>query len=129
MVTLHSALRTQEIKQGQNIQHQQFLLLSFCHNKTTKRVKIQTRIRSDLYNLAGSGSISGSMDPDPGSKENCDKLAWKSTKIIRIYSLKKSPFGPKNINNKLINYQKKTLLGVLYLYRINKEKTIGIYSM
>ena len=33
------------------------------------------RIRSDLYHLAGFGSASGNVDPDPGSKKNRDKLA------------------------------------------------------
>ena len=34
--------------------------------------------------LVGSRSTSGIVDLDPGSKKNCDKLAYKTTKIIRI---------------------------------------------
>jgi len=35
---------------------------------------------------SGSGSASGNVDLDPGTKKNCgDKLAYKSTKIIKIY--------------------------------------------
>ena len=43
----------------------------------------QIRIRSDPNHLAGSGSTSGNMNPVLGSKTNCNKLIWKSTKIIR----------------------------------------------
>ena len=41
---------------------------------------------SDPYHLAGSGSrsASGNVDLDPGTKKNRDKLAYKSTKIIKI---------------------------------------------
>ena len=42
------------------------------------------RIRSDPYHWAGSGSTSGNVDLDPGTKKNRDKLAYKSTKIIKI---------------------------------------------
>ena len=42
------------------------------------------RIRSDPYHLPGSGSASGNVDLDPGTKKNRDKLAYKSTKIIKI---------------------------------------------
>ena len=42
------------------------------------------RIRLGQYHLTGSGSTSGNVDPGPGSKKNRDKLAFKSTKIIRI---------------------------------------------
>jgi len=36
--------------------------------------------------LEGSGTFfkSGNIDLDPGTKKNCDKLAYKSTKIIKI---------------------------------------------
>ena len=42
------------------------------------------RIRSDPYHLAGSGSASGNVDLDSGTKKNRDKLAYESTKIIKI---------------------------------------------
>jgi len=48
------------------------------------RIRIRIRIRSDPYHLAGSGSASGNVDLDPGTKKNRDKLAYKSTKIIKI---------------------------------------------
>ena len=32
----------------------------------------------------GSGPVSGNVDLAPGTKKNCDKLAYKSTKIIKI---------------------------------------------
>ena len=35
------------------------------------------------------GSTSGNVDLDPGTKKNRDKLAYKSTKIIKIYFFKK----------------------------------------
>ena len=38
----------------------------------------------DPYHWAGSESVSGNVDLDPGTKKNCDKLAYKSTKIIKI---------------------------------------------
>ena len=37
----------------------------------------------DPYPLAGSGSASGNVDLDPVPKQNRDKLAYKSTKIIK----------------------------------------------
>ena len=37
----------------------------------------------DPYHLAGSGSASGNVDLDPGTKKNRDKIAYKSTKIIK----------------------------------------------
>ena len=40
---------------------------------------------SDPYHWAGSGSTSGNVDLDPGTKNNRDKLAFKSSKIIKIY--------------------------------------------
>ena len=39
---------------------------------------------SDPYHWAGSGSTSGNVDLDPDTKKNRDKLAYKSTKIIKI---------------------------------------------
>ena len=39
------------------------------------------RIRSDPYHWPGSGSASGNVDLDPGTKKNRDKHAYKSTKI------------------------------------------------
>ena len=48
----------------------------------------QIRIRLDPYHLAGSGSTSGNVDPDPGSKKNRDKLAYISNKIIIYFFLK-----------------------------------------
>ena len=39
---------------------------------------------SDPYHWAGSGSTKGNVDLDPGTKKNHDKLAYKSTKIIKI---------------------------------------------
>ena len=40
----------------------------------------------DPYNWAGSGSgsTSGNVYLDSGTKKNCDKLVYKSTKIIKI---------------------------------------------
>ena len=40
----------------------------------TYNFKIKTSI-SDPYHLAGSGSTSGNVESDPGSKNKCDKLA------------------------------------------------------
>ena len=56
------------------------LELFLQHLKTVFRI----RIRSDPDHLAGSGSASGNVDLDPGTKKNRDKLAYKSTKIIKI---------------------------------------------
>ena len=39
---------------------------------------------SDPYHLAGSGSVTGNVVLDPGTKKNRDKLAYKSIKIIKI---------------------------------------------
>ena len=36
------------------------------------------------YQCFGSGSASGNVDLDPGTKKNRDKLAYKSTQIIKI---------------------------------------------
>ena len=38
---------------------------------------IESVFRLDPYHLAGSGSTSGNVDLDPGSKDNRDKLANK----------------------------------------------------
>ena len=49
------------------------------------------RIRSDPYHWPGPGpgSVSGNVDLDPGTKKNRNKLAYKSTKIIKIDFFKK----------------------------------------
>ena len=59
----------------------------FYAGKTLFLAVFRIRIRSDPYHLAGSGSgsASGNVDLDPGTKKNRDKLAYKSTKIIKIY--------------------------------------------
>ena len=39
---------------------------------------------SDPDHWPGSGSVSGNVDLDPGTKKNSDKLAYISTNIIKI---------------------------------------------
>ena len=56
--------------------------------KVSYNAVFRIRIRSDPYHLAGSAS--GNVDLDPGSKKNRDKLAYKSTKIIKIYFFKRN---------------------------------------
>ena len=53
--------------------------------------RIRIRIWSDSYHWAGSGSTKGNVDLDPGTKKNRDKLAYKSTKIIKIIIKKADP--------------------------------------
>ena len=50
------------------------------------------RIRSDPYHWAGSGSgsTSGNVDMDPGTKKNLDKLAYKSTSYKNTIFLKRN---------------------------------------
>ena len=56
------------------------------HNKQCIPAVFRIRIRSNLYHWPGSGSrsVSGNVELDPGTKKNRDKLAYKSTKIIKI---------------------------------------------
>ena len=72
------------------------------------------RIRLDPYYLAGSGSTSWNVDPDPGSKKNRDKLTYKSTKIIYNF-LKKESLILFNIREKEAQNYKKKHRWVLYL--------------
>ena len=67
-----------------NRQKNSFLLSKYLDLKAVFRIRIQ--IRSDPYHwpVSGSGSVSGNVDLDPGTKKNRDKLAYKSTKIIKV---------------------------------------------
>ena len=90
---LDPAVAVQDDKPGDNLPVQDTLNLASVLNSGTHKHKFKDlyylavfriRIRSDPYHLAGSGSASGNVDLDPGTKKNRDILAYKSTQIIKI---------------------------------------------
>ena len=81
----------------------------------------------DPYHLAGSGSTSGNVDLDPGTKKNRDKFAYKSTKIIKInFKKKKSLILLIYANNKLKISTKKNIVMSFkpYIEKIKKKKIL-----
>ena len=65
------------------------IVTELMENAHERRYKKTQRMLTDPYHLAGSGSASGSVGLDPGTKKNRDKLAYKPTKIIKIKFFKK----------------------------------------
>ena len=75
--------------------------------------------------------LSGNIDPDPGSKIYCDKIKYKSTKIIS-YNLKKNKILILlyvNIISSKLQQQKTSLWVLNLLQKIFLKKKIGICSI
>ena len=63
----------------------------FCSAQPESRLALLVTYSNPSNQCFGSGSVSGNVDLDPGTKKNCDKLADKSTKIIKSGSADPDP--------------------------------------